>query len=59
MNITDNGKVIITDDEVLVTEFVFKDATLPQARVLAVEWAIAELEKSLEIAKELANEVQA
>ena len=40
-----SGFVKITEDETLISEFVFKDVTLDEAREEAIEWAKKKLDK--------------
>jgi len=51
------GKVTITEDEVLVTEFVFNGfkANLQSASIAALEWALDRITDELILAHELSK----
>ena len=40
------GTVTITDNQTIITEFVFSDASLHDAQVEAIEWALGKLHDS-------------
>ena len=41
------GKVVVSEPEVLITEFTFAEISLPEAQILALEWAAGRIAAAL------------